>query len=53
MRGIEEEPRSPLAVAIGRIILDAGRRSKPSFPLGAACAEPPCGPCVDRTRWRE
>lgn len=36
MRGIEEEPRSPLAVAIGRIIRDAGRRSKPSFPLGAA-----------------
>lgn len=53
VRGIEEEPRSALAVAIGRIILDAGRRSKPSFPLGAACAEPPCGPCVDRTRWRE
>lgn len=53
VRGIEEEPRSPLAVAIGRIILDVGRRSKPSFPLGAACAEPPCGPCVDRTRWRE
>lgn len=52
VRGIEE-PRSPLAVAIGRIILDAGRRSKPSFPLGAACAEPPSGPCVDRTRWRE
>lgn len=53
MRGIEEEPRSPLAVAIGRIILDAGRRSKPSFPLSASCAEPLCGPCVDRTRWRE
>lgn len=43
VRGVEEEePRSPLAVAIGRIILDVGsRRSKSlsqraSFPLGAA-----------------
>lgn len=34
MRGVEEEPRSPLAVAIGRIILDVGRRRSKSSSVG-------------------
>lgn len=34
VRGVEEEPRSPLAVAIGRIVLDVGRRRSKSSSVG-------------------